>query len=184
MKVNKRVRYVGDPIDNTEWVKHAETLHEARCETDPIYQLLVFPDAPLELETKETTTFVDRIISGIKPMLEKKYGEALKKDAIIATMFKQLEAPYCDSDIKVFFLLFIIKWEPDVSQVIRELYDVDEKGSLFGQKGPEQYNVLLRLLDKWIKDTQNFPYSQFNIVQLVKNFLDAATLEYIMGPFQ
>ena len=184
----KRVlRHVSDAIEKEEWKKRQETLcvvdvHERRCEADPIYQLLLFPDNPLEMENHETVKFVDRLISGIKPMLEKKYGDAFKNDSIIQTMFQQLEAPYCNSDIKVFFLLFIIKWESEVCQVVRELYT--DENPLFGSKALDQYNHILRLLDRWIKETQNFPYSQFNIVQLVKNFLDVTTLEYIMGPFQ
>lgn len=184
----KRVfRHVRDPIENDAWKKKLKEesslgIHEKRCECDPLYQLLIFPNATLEMETNEKVKFVDRIINGIKPMLEKKYGESFRNDTIISTMFKQLESSYCDSNIKVFFLLFIIKWEPEVCQIIRELYT--DTSPMFGNKGLEQYNHILRLLDKWIAETQNYPYSQFNIVQVVQNFLNVTTLEYIMGPFQ
>ena len=170
---------MSEPIENTQWKNTQKKIdiHKKRCETDPIYQILLFPD-----ELVDGIKFIDRIISKVKLMLEKKYGETFKSDKLIETMFRQLESSYCDSDIKVFFLLFAIKWEPEVCDAIREFYDEDSP--MFGKRGEEQFNHLLRLLDRWIKQTQNYPYSQFNIVPIVKNFLAVSTLEYIMGPFQ
>lgn len=167
-----------------------EHIHEKRCMADPIYQLLLFPNDPLPVYDEHTgqlmytTTFIDRILSGVKDMLKKRYGEALEQETLIKSMFAELSRSGCDSRIKVFVLMFIIKWEPCVCELIRDLYDTDMQGSLFGEEAIEQYNALLKLLDKWVAQTVDYPFSQFSIVQLVTNFVDACTQEYIMGPFQ
>lgn len=186
-----------DAVENEKWHEelpvmqsNALHLHQTRCMADPIYQLLLFPNDPLPVydelsgELLYTTTFVDRILAGVKQMLQKRYGAALQQENLIQSMFTELSSVGCDSRIKVFVLMFIIKWEPCVCELIRDLYDTEMQGSLFGGESIDQYNTLLKLLDRWVAQTVDFPFSQFSIVQLVTNFVDACTQEYIMGPFQ
>jgi hypothetical protein len=194
MRVRKKLRLESDAIDDEMWRQELpimqQHVHQTRCMADPIYQLLLFPNDPLPVydpRTQEllyTTTFVDRILAGVKEMLKKRYGDALEQETLISSMFAALSDRQCDSRIKVFVLMFIIKWESCVCELIRDLYDPDMEGSLFGQESIDQYNTLLKLLDKWVAQTVDFPFSQFSIVELVTNFVDACTQEYIMGPFQ
>lgn len=182
----------GTPVKKEKWpmeklrLASEKRIHEDRAEKDPIYQLLLFPHAPLEVRDDKTqellyvTTFVDRLLQGIKDMLHKKYGESYATDPLICDMFKTLQADYCGPRLKVFALLFIIKWEPEVTELIRDLYDEEE--APFG--GLEQFNHLLRILDGWIAGIKMSAYSQFDIVPRVEHFIDLATLEYVMGPFQ
>lgn len=163
-----------------------QKIHEQRMDNDPIYQLLLFPHTPLEVHDDDTqellyvTTFVDRLLNGIMEMLHKKYGESYATDPLICDMFTTLQSDHCGPRLKVFALLFIIKWEPEVTELIRDLYD--EENAPFG--GIEQFNHLLRILDGWIASIKMSAYSQFDIVPRVENFVDLATIEYIMGPFQ
>ena len=201
MRVRKKLRLESEPVENKAWFKELPIMqpekvpemahiHSTRCMADPIYQLLFFPNEKLPVYDQSTgalaytTTFVDRLLEGVKDMLKKRYGDALQQEVLIKSMFDELKSPSCDSRIKVFVLMFIIKWEPCVCELIRDLYDTDLKGSMFGEEAMDQYNTLLRLLDVWVEKTIDYPFSQFSIVTLVTNFIDSCTQEYIMGPFQ
>ena len=193
------MRTLNDPIEKEVWLKEVpilqaspllDAVHRNRCEADPIYQLLFFPTQPIEVHDPVTgalvytTTFIDRFIDGIYSMMKKRYGPALQKERLIVEMFEILQGSLCDAQLKTFVMMFLIKWEPSVGDLVRDLYEPDAKGSLFGTESIDQYNSLLRRLDHWVEQTITFPFSQFSIVQLVQNFLQACTTEYIMGPFQ
>lgn len=196
MRVRKRLKHIGKPVKDTQWsielpiMREAKDIHSKRCEADPIYQILLFPNEVLPVYNEHTgdllytTTFIDRVLSGIKAMLEKRYGDALSQETLVTDMFKGLSSPQCDTRIKIFVLMFLIKWEPSVCELIRDLYDPEATGCLHGEDSLKQYNTLLKLLDKWVAQTVVYPFSQLSIVEIVTSFVDACTQEYIMGPFQ
>lgn len=198
MRVKRVLQNQGDKIENELWQKEVPLLseplvqevHQKRCEADPIYQLLLFPAEEIPVYDPHTerllyhTTFIDRLIDGVHQMLLRRYGEAMQKERLVVDMFEVLKKPSCDTQIKVFTMMFLIKWEPMVCELIRDLYDTEAEESLFEQDAITQYNSLLRLLDRWVEQTINYPFSQYSIGQLVDNFLHACTKEYVMGPFQ
>lgn len=199
MRVKKKLCVRDEAVKNDRWLEQLSLMkapvlkdvHTDRCVADPMYQLLLFPEEELPVYAPSsgallyTTTFVDRLLEGIHGMLQKRYGESFQQEVLITRLFEVLlKREACDAPIKVFALLFLIKWEPSVCELMRELYDTESTNSVFEEKGVEQYNTLLKLLDHWVEQTINYPFSQFSIVQLVQNFLDACTREYIMGPFQ
>jgi len=197
--VNKnKMKREGDPISNKKWKKllnkrrktsNEDEIHTQRCH-DPIYQMLFFPNKPLPVyypnsdEVEYETTFIDRLLHGCIDMLNRRYGECIKQDKLIQRMFKMLKGDFADSTIKVFMLLFIIKWEPKASSLISDLYDVENKDTLFGSRSMIHFKDFLKLLDKWVEMTLSSPYSQFTVVGMVDNFLSAACVEYSIGPLQ
>ena len=53
---------------------------------------------------------------------------------------------------------------------------------LFGKHGSTQFNKLMCTIDKWVEKTLNYPYNDYNIINMVKEFLRSVSIEYMMGP--
>lgn len=142
----------------------SEKIHQERCDNDPIYRLLFFPD--------------DQLLNLFLEYMERKYGPLLMDDRIVSKAFSLLKTTD-DAQIKKFAVLFILQSEKELNGEVAQMYGPD---GLFDKN--RNYRRLLSKLDEFTEMTLNFPYNRHNIIRIVDNFLSATVNEYTMGPLK
>jgi len=178
---------LGEPIAKKRWkkVKHYDEqlhgrIHADRCEKDPIYQLLFFPNEKLEQIDPATgqvigeTTMINKIVTSCIQHLRKTYGPELEETDKVRRAFELLQSKVANVKSKVYALCFFMKREQSVMDKIAQLYDPQN------DDGINRFRIMMKTLDIFVEDTLNFPYSQTNIKSIVDNFTQGVMLHYMM----
>ena len=171
-------------LTDKKFLRNDWTIHQERCEVDPMYQLLFFPNHKLNLTDEngnvvEEITFIDRILSeSIRLLMERNKG-FIEKSACIKNAFSFLQSDLADSKCKLFALMFMARKIRPIRDVLESLYDpnINPKDPW----GSARFVKLIQLVDNWCEMTLNYPYSEKNIVTIVRNFCTAILHTYMMG---
>jgi hypothetical protein len=85
-----------------------------------------------------------------------------------------------DHDIRLFVVLNWMYRERSMREAIEREYD--QKG-IFGKDDINHFHSFVGLIGKFVDQTVQFPYDPSNVMDIVENFIKAAKLEYMMGPY-
>jgi hypothetical protein len=160
----------GQPQPPPLFSPESRMIHEERCRDDVMYALLhnVEPDISDFLEE-----CLNLIVKKNSPDLEH------------SIMFREARK-FLSSDASVggrlFFLLFIINKEPEVQDLLRRRAAASESlpGNLWGAHAVQHLDDFLQQhLSKMVEATLNWPCSTRNIVDVVRNFSNAARSTYL-----
>lgn len=122
---------------------------------DPVFTLLYYPE-------REMDEFLDTAIK----VVQKRYGERIHTRTISRAIFDQLQR-IPDNTVRLFALIFMMQWETSLSTGISDT---------------PHFRAWLARIDRFIDMTVQFKYNKFNVIEIVENFVEAAKLEYVMGP--
>lgn len=147
----------------------SEKIHVERCARDPMYHLCYFP-------TKGD--FQRQLLDKCIQIIHKKYGSAIRDDALIQRIFRLLNE-YNDPQAMFLALMFIMVWETDVSKAMGELFDVSQDYTLHGNASREHYRKFLQTANGYVENTLQFPYNKTNILETTKKFKEACVLAYM-----
>lgn len=139
------------------------TIHKRRCEQDPCYNLFFFP---------ETDNFLSQLLHFSIQIIEKKYGPRLCQDAHIAYAFSLLKRIDSDTTVRIFALMFMIRWESGIVKALESGY----------KKDTTLFKKFVMRLHEFVENTLRYPYDKHNIIDIVNGFEQTCRLEYIMGP--
>ena len=143
-----------------------------RCDNDPIYSLIYAP---------HDDDFINQMIELCILVICKRYGDTISKDKSISYMFKLLREVKDDDVIKRFAIIFFINWETDLCKAVVDMYG--DKG-LFEENGKQHFHQFIGRMNAFVEKTIRFPYSKYNIIELINNVDDSVKKEYLMGPFE
>ena len=143
-------------------------IHGKRCEGDPCYSIMFFPEREL-----------DKLIKTAILAIKKKYGDRIKNNKKICRIFGLLET-IDDNEPKLFAIFFMIYWERTIANTIEEAFNGT---GMFGRNDKQHFKNFVCRLHDFIEKTIAFSYDKNNIIEIVTNFVAAAKLEYVMGPF-
>lgn len=146
----------------------SSSIHLQRCQRDPMYTFFFFP---------EHENFLQEFLRGSLAILSKKYGPYVMNDPEVAYALSHLETFPKDYVAIRFALLFILRWEPQVSKAMESGYD-----EINPFKTKLHYRQFIQLLHEFVNKTIHFSYNPHNIIEIVTEFEKAAKLEYMMGP--
>jgi len=142
-------------------VTTTENIHGKRCDGDPCYSIMFFP------ERGELNKLIETSIK----MIKKKYG-------INNRVFMLLEV--IDDDIpKLFTIFFLMVWEKNIANVLEEAYDGT---GIFEKNDRNHFKDFVRKMYEFVEKTTKFAYDKNNVIEMVTNFVEAAKIEYIIGP--
>jgi hypothetical protein len=159
-------------------------LHHARCDADPIYRMLMFPNDVIDMDDGSNMRYIDVLLKNARALLEKMYGKYMRESVLIQHMFDLLDGQH-DEHIKIFVMNFILAHEPSIARCLSDMYDTFAKEALFeGRRGPQQLflwnQYFLKPVMGWHKNHHN---NKYTIVMEMEHHVLQATREYIMGPF-
>lgn len=145
-------------------------IHNARCDADIMYSVLYFP-----------SKCIDELLDYCIQALRRRYGSAFNECINIQRMITLLQTPnLLDYRVKQFALMFILYKERDLCDAIAELYDEESPFNVFGV---EQFQALMLMVDRWVPMTLNFPYSEANVSNIVSNFVEECSVQYLTGTY-
>lgn len=137
-------------------------------EENPCYKLFFFP---------ERDHLMRDFLQCAIDILKKKYGaERLLKDRTIARAFRLLQE-INDNEVRVFALMILITWEPNISEALQS--GIDDTHPIYNRM---HFTKFMARLHQFVEQTIHFPYNKHNIIEIVTEFEKAARLEYMMGP--
>ena len=122
---------------------------------DPVFTLLYYPE-------RDVDEFLDTAIK----VVQKRYGDRIRTRTISRAIFDQLQR-IPDNTSRLFALIFMMQWETSLSSGISDT---------------PHFRAWLARIDHFIDMTVQFKYNKFNVMEIVDNFVEAAKLEYTMGP--
>lgn len=160
--------------------KSYEEILEERFDCDPFFTILV--DFERKYNNNKDIKVIDVFIgAGIK-ILKIKYTKCTTENKMIVWLINILETDKykgLDGTIKVFVLLFLIQWEPEMALCIEQCYNTS--GGMFEDKGPICFRKTMVSVNQYIEMTLNFEYNIINIVEIVDNFVSTTREKYILG---
>ncbi len=145
-------------------------IHDNRCEHDPMYTMLFFPDRERLL-----FTFTEVAIS----VIQKRYGKQIMEDKTISRIFGLLLS-INDNEPRLLFILFAIYWERNIAKAIEEAFD--GKG-LFEEQDRHHFQLFISKMGEFVEKTIKFKYDKHNAIEIIDNYNSASRIEYVMGPF-
>jgi len=131
---------------------------------DAIFTLLFYPE-------REAKGLLDTAIAVIR----KRYGERILQTRAIARVFHLLQT-IPDHTVRLFALLFMIHWEPSIAKELEVL------PGMFGSDQTTHFRAFMIQIGAFTDKTLQFHYNAFNAIEVVDKFVEAAKLEYVMGP--
>lgn len=141
-------------------------MEEKRCLGDPCYSMFFFPQRG-EL---------DRMINTCVKQIKKKY---ILKDEKICRIFGLLEI--IDDDYpKILAMLFFMTWETQIQKMIEDAYDGT---GIFEKNDKKHFKDFVIKMCEFVDQTIKFGYNKYNAIEIVTNFVDAAKIEYVLGPY-
>lgn len=177
-------------LEEYEYINQPDQLQvqEQRCEADPLYCLMFNPYHQLELIDYDDpaepivgyVSMIDRLLGGMIEILERKYGEGLKKARIIQDACTYLKSGRANHQVKLFFILFVMKNEPEACEFIRALFIQDHPGNLWRDSIYDHFDRFMLFVDECVDKTVDFPASERNINAVVQNMILAAKQEYLL----
>lgn len=152
------------------------TIHSERCQHDPMYRLLYFPN-----DLENGMAFVDHCTRNAIDIINKRYGERIQAESKIQHVFDLLRETH-DVHIKVFFVLFVLHWECDpFANAFVQMYS--ENGGIFGSESTTHFRKFMSTkISAFVEQALNAAYNKFNIISMIDDFHRGASLEYVMGP--
>lgn len=159
---------------NKYYNEHAATtnidIHGKRCDGDPCYSIMFFP---------ERENLLNNLIKTAILAIKKKYGTHIVNNKKICRIFGLLET-IDDNEPKLFAIFFMIYWERNIANNIEEAFNGT---GIFGINDKQHFKNFVCKLHDFIEKTIVFSYDKNNIIEIITRFVEAAKLEYIMGPF-
>lgn len=152
----------------SESLSRCSSIHLARIHKDPMYHFFFFP---------EHENFLQEFLRGALAIIRKKYGPYVLDDPEVAYALDHLFAFPEDVVAIRFAILFMLRWEPQVSKAMESAYD-----QVNPFKTTLHYRKFIQLLHEFVEKTIHFSYNAHNIIEIVTEFEKAARLEYMMGP--
>lgn len=158
-------------------------IHQQRCDVDPMYRLLFFPNERLHMSDGTQPRYIDHLLNSAVQMLRKRYGTEFDKAMWLNHVLPDLLDPeYNDTVVKTFALLFILHRNPSLAEPIFELYDSDSEYDLFAMGGNNHFYQFLKYVGHCIELHLNHAPNKYTIVQELKGFVLHMQQEYVMGP--
>ena len=161
--------------------EHYKKIEADRFAHDPFYKLLF--DINGTFKDKPNIKFIDELLKYAIRIIYKKYNKPIKANKHIPIIFELISNPNkyngLDYNIKLFALLLMINYEPELATYIEKLYDMN--GGLFEKNGPRMFRQTMLLVRENIGKTFEFPYCVANIVEIIDNFIRSIKLKYGCG---
>lgn len=147
----------------------SEEVHTARCEADPLYHLLYFPE-----RDEFSAIFLDKCIA----LLHKKYGPTVTQDDLIQHVFELLHK-IDDHDARIVAILCILAWEQEVANVVLE--SLQPQQSLHGSMTTLHYRKFRAWLSQVVPQLIQRPFNENNVIQEISLFKDACIQQHWLG---
>lgn len=159
------------------------TIHDQRCEADPIYRLLFFGNAPLEMDDGTVHRYIDYLMVQLMDMLEDMYQDAFRCARRIQHIMPLLTNTK-DVDIapRIMLILAILHRIPRLAQSIANLYDTSSDYDLFSNGGDNHFFAFLKYVYYVLEHHLNHAYNKYTIKREVSGFFHHMQREYMMGP--
>lgn len=186
----------GEPLEQRGLEQHLRAagllrsdwnVHEARCENDPMYHLLFFPDKRLQMSDNSNPCYVDHLLKSAIDILRKRYGQTFEQSRWIAHVLPMLlDTTITDVVPKIFAICFMLKKEPTLASAIADLYDdADEQGTdMFAKGGSNHFYAFLRYMRFCIEQHLNNANNKYTVAQELRGFVQHMRVQYMIGPPQ
>ena len=160
-------------------------IHQDRCEMDPMYNLLLFP---------QHNGAMDHVVDAVILYLRNRYSIRADDPAhasinerfrLLATRATESKSLGGDYDVKLFFVLCFLYKERELSDACAKVYsktNPDDQKALFPKgKGVQRYNRFIHILDGIINGCIRTPYNKQNITKIIRATLAHCTQQYLYG---
>lgn len=165
---------------NTELVGYDEEIIEnQRCQRDPLYHLLFFPDTIYTLgNSANKWTYINRVLFSVFDVCERRVGTALKERPLIRRVFtRMLEPDIKDHKLKIVMLFLLMHIEPTVVDFFRSLYEPKSLELLHFN------NIVPYVVSQAAYCIQNTAFNIYNIKKLKENFYGTLMVAYMSGGY-
>jgi hypothetical protein len=154
----------------------AQRIHEERAKADLMYGLLFYPNMPVA----NNVLLIDRLLEAFFTVIERVNAPLLAKVKRIqqARTFL-LQSGKADLQVKTFNVLVMLSREPELHQVMRTGFDTTSSYSLFAEDSLTHFDDFLRELHRMVEMTFNWPYNEYNVVPMIRDFCKAAQKAYL-----
>jgi len=159
--------------------KKAQDIHERRCDADLLYALLMSPTREIKVDGQQML-LVDRILSAFFVIISKKNAPSFEDSRRIREARAFLTSEMADTDLKIFNVLMMLNREPELQDIVRSGFDMKSAYNLWGDECIYHFDAFLAHLNGMVEATLNWNYNETNIVDVVRNFVQAARLHYTM----
>jgi len=156
--------------------QQAALVEEERCRGDLMYAILNQPDRILH-QTKER--LIDRMLDIAFDLVSKKNSPEFEKSRMVRESLAFLKLECADSNIKLFNFLFVLCKETEIQDMVRDGYDLDHPGNMWGRQAPDHFDDFIKALAPMIQTTLDWPCSEINIKSIVTNFVQTTIKKYV-----
>ena len=182
-KGKKRQKTLKQHLTDIGVVRDNWTIHQQRCECDPMYRLLFFSNQRLEMEDGTRPRYIDYLISSALEVLQERYGNHFTKAFWLKNALPHLtNVENTDVVPKLFALLCMFQRDAQLSEAIYQLYDCDNPFDLFANGGNNHFYAYMKHMKHYIEQHYNNANNKYTIKADLTTFALTACKEYIMGP--
>lgn len=165
---NRAVLAVHEPLKNLH-----HTLEKERCAADLLYATLFHPQS----ELRPGEMIIDRVLRGALTVVAKKYAPDWERVRIL----RDGRAYIFGADLyaKRFYWLCMLHSEPELQELVRAAYVEGRHLWHTNQEAHAHFAHFLQHLGTMIRATLQWPCSVMNIVEVMRNFVEAARRYYV-----
>ena len=164
-------------------------VEDDRCEADIMYRMHWRPYESVEqLDFSDPEnpvlvghiSLIDKMLGGMIEILKHKYGPALQKARIVRDAHEYLLSDRASHRVKLFYIYFVMKREPEACEMVRVLLDPEHPGSLWGSEIFNHFDAFMMFVDDCVEKTLVFPASESNINAIVNDMVMATKVEWLL----
>lgn len=155
------------------------SVEKERCSADLMYTLLMHPGMVLPGNEE---TVIHRLVSAGFDIILKKYSPDIGRSRMIREAKAFVTTPkLADTYVQRFVFLFMLHKEEELQQLVEQAY-VEGK-HLWGTNAEARahFRRFLDQLGRMVQSTLDWPCSELNMVEIVRNMVNAATKCYVTG---
>lgn len=168
-------------LSTQPFVKLLSDVERERCASDLMYTILMHPDQTMG-GGGNGQTIIHRLLSAGFEIILKKYAPDIHHSRMISEAREFLTGPLglADTHVQRFVFLFMLHKEEELQQLIEHAY-VEGK-HLWGtnEEAKRHFQRFLAQLAVMVQTTLDWPCSELNMVDVVRNMVKGATKAYLM----
>lgn len=165
-------------LSSQPFVKLLADVERDRCNSDLMYTILMHPE---QIIVQQQQTVIQRLVNAGFDIIMKKYAPDIQHSRMIREARAYITNPQLsDTYVQRFVFLFMLHKEEELQHFIEQAY-VEGK-HLWGTnlEAKAHFRRFLDQLAIMVQSTLNWPCSELNMVDVVRNMVRAATKAYLM----
>jgi hypothetical protein len=161
------------------FVQLLSKVEQERCTADLMYTILMHPDQVLGATT--TTTVIERLVNAGFDIITKKYAPDLSQSRMIREARAYVtNSRLADTYVQRFVFLFMLHKEEELQQLIESAYVEGKHMWGTNEEARQHFRLFLTHLGAMVQSTLDWPCSELNMVDVVRNLVRGATKCYLM----